>query len=145
MTVICGLRYSKICNRGVSSWAQLLSFRANDGPVVIHPEVEDALFHRRPVVALETALVTHGLPHPINLEVPLGLEQVVRSTGSIPATIGIIEGKVKIGLERHELERLADRNAKPVKVSRRDIAAAIATKAYGGGVKSRSWQLHWFD
>jgi len=145
MTTIWGLRCSKICYRGVSSCAQSRSFRANDGPVVIHPEVEDALLHHKPVVALETALVSHGLPHPTNLEVPLGLEQVVRSTGSIPATIGIIEGKVKIGLERHEMERLADRNAKPVKVSRRDIAAAIATKAYGGGVKSLFWQLHWFD
>lgn len=127
------MRYSKICSQTLSSWAQLRSLRANGAHVDIHPEVEDALCHRRPVVALETALVTHGLPHPTNLEVPSALERVVRSTGSIPATIGIIEGKVKIGLERHELERLADINARPVKVSRRDIAAAMATKAHGGG------------
>lgn len=102
-------------------------------PVDIHPEVEEALAHNKPVVALETALVTHGLPYPQSLEVPLGLEGIVRSTGAVPATIGIIGGRVKIGLERNELDYLADRTAsKPAKVSRRDIAAAIATQADGG-------------
>ncbi len=57
-------------------------------------------------MALETALVTHGLPYPQSLEVPLGLEGIVRSTGAVPATIGIIGGRVKIGLERNELDYL---------------------------------------
>lgn len=56
----------------------------------IHPEVQDALHASRPVVALETTLVTHGIPFPLNVELALSLENIVRSTGAIPATIGII-------------------------------------------------------
>jgi len=127
------LRFGKPICRGLSSWAQLGSLRANNAPVDIHPEVQDALAHKKPVVALETALVTHGLPYPLSLEVPLAMEANVRSSGAIPATIGIIEGRVKIGLEKSEVDRLASRTAKKsVKVSRRDIAAAIATGVDGG-------------
>jgi len=128
MTVIRGLCCVRKC-RGLSYLTRRLP---RDAPLDIHPEVEDALAHQKPVVALETALVTHGLPYPTNLDVPLALEGVVRSTGSIPATIGIIQGRVKIGLEKHELERLAERRMNPVKISRRDIAAAIATDSDGG-------------
>ncbi|KAF9453866.1 indigoidine synthase A-like protein [Macrolepiota fuliginosa MF-IS2] len=105
--------------------------RAN-APIDVHPEVEDALSSGRPIVSLETALVTHGVPYPTNLELGLELEGIVRSTGSIPATIGMIDGRIKIGLERSELERLADPQRKKVKISRRDIAPAIALKADGG-------------
>lgn len=101
-------------------------------PVDFHPEVLHALNNKQPVVALETALVTHGLPSPQSLEVPQTLEEIVRSTGAIPATIGIINGRVKIGLEKEELVRLADRSHQPAKISRRDIAAAIASKRDGG-------------
>lgn len=119
--------------RPISSWSNLRDARAKNAPIDIHPEVEDALAHNKPVVALETALVTHGLPYPKSLQVPLALENIVRSTGAVPATIGILNGRVKIGLERYELDRLADRKAsKPAKVSRRDIAAAIALEADGG-------------
>ncbi|KAF9480993.1 indigoidine synthase A-like protein [Pholiota conissans] len=120
--------------RSLSSWSQLRTIRARDAPIDLHPEVEDALAHNKPVVALETALVTHGLPYPQSLEVPLMLEDVVRSTGAIPATIGILGGRVKVGLERYELDRLAGRKAgsKLAKVSRRDIAAAIALECDGG-------------
>lgn len=108
------------------------NLKLRDAPVDIHPEVEEALAHNKPVVSLETALVTNGLPYPQSLEVPLSQEQIVRSTGAIPATIGLVGGRVKIGLEKHELERLADPSGKPVKISRRDIAAAIATGRDGG-------------
>ncbi|KAJ7293531.1 Indigoidine synthase A like protein-domain-containing protein [Mycena rebaudengoi] len=104
----------------------------NGAPIDIHPEVEEALHAGRPTVALETALTTHGLPPPINLQVTRDLENVVRSTGCIPATIGIVAGRVKIGLENSDLERLADGRGKPAKVSRRDIAPALALKADGG-------------
>lgn len=67
-------------------------------PIDIHPEVEDALATGKPVVALETALTTHGLPPPINLQVTRDLETVVRSTGCIPATIGMVAGRVKVGI-----------------------------------------------
>ncbi|KAF8905531.1 indigoidine synthase A-like protein [Gymnopilus junonius] len=126
------LRLPKSFVRGLSSGTRFRPYRLKGAPVDVHPEIEDALAHDKPVVALETALVTHGLPFPSSLEVPMALEEIVRSTGSIPATIGMIDGRVKIGLERHELERLADRRGKPSKISRRDIAAAIALEADGG-------------
>ena len=128
------LKSPKPLFRGLSARSHLGAIRAKDAPLDIHPEVEDALSSGKPVVALETALVTHGLPYPSSLEVPLSLEAMVRSTGAIPATIGIIEGRVKVGLERYELERLAERKGKPSKISRRDIAAAIATEADGGAL-----------
>ncbi|KAJ7071079.1 indigoidine synthase A-like protein [Mycena amicta] len=107
---------------------------ARGAPVDIHPEVEDALATGKPVVALETALTTHGLPHPQNLRVTLDLEDVVRSTACVPATIGVVSGRVKIGLQRPDLERLADvqRTPRSVKISRRDIAPTLALKADGG-------------
>jgi hypothetical protein len=121
--------------RSHSSWPTLHAVRARNAPIDLHPEVEDALAHNQPVVALETALVTHGLPYPQSLDVPLMLEDVVRSTGAVPATIGILGGRVKVGLARDELDRLAGRKAgaKLAKVSRRDIAAALATGSDGGG------------
>ncbi|KZT02641.1 indigoidine synthase A-like protein [Laetiporus sulphureus 93-53] len=104
------------------------------GLVDIHPEVRDALANHKPVVALETTIVTHGMPYPVNLKTARSVENIVRSTGAVPATIGIIEGQVKIGLEPHELERLADvsKNSSVVKVSRRDIGPVIAFKRDGG-------------
>jgi pseudouridine-5'-phosphate glycosidase/pseudouridine kinase len=132
MHLFRSLKSPKPLFRGLSAWSHLRTVHAKDAPLDIHPEVEDALSNHKPVVALETALVTHGLPYPSSLEVPLSLEGIVRSTGAIPATIGIINGRVKVGLERYELERLAERKNKPSKISRRDIAAAIATEADGG-------------
>ncbi|KAJ7634255.1 Indigoidine synthase A like protein-domain-containing protein [Mycena polygramma] len=116
-------------------YASRLSTALHRGaPIDIHAEVQDALATGIPVVALETALTTHGLPPPINLQVTRDLEAVVRSTGCIPATIGVVAGRVKIGLQNSDLERLADvnRNPRSVKISRRDIAPAIALKADGG-------------
>ncbi|KAJ7225560.1 indigoidine synthase A-like protein [Mycena pura] len=103
-------------------------------PIDIHSEVEDALATGKPVVALETALTTHGLPPPINLQVTRELETIVRSTGCVPATIGFLAGRVKIGLENLDIERLADvdRNPRAVKISRRDIAPALALNCDGG-------------
>jgi len=132
MHLFRSLKSPKPLFRGLSAWSHLRAVHAKDAPLDIHPEVEDALSNHKPVVALETALVTHGLPYPSSLEVPLSLEGIVRSTGAIPATIGIIDGRVKVGLERYELERLAERKNKPSKISRRDIAAAIATEVDGG-------------
>ncbi|KAK7059005.1 hypothetical protein VNI00_001629 [Paramarasmius palmivorus] len=103
-------------------------------PLEIHPEVEEALHNQRPVVALETTLVTHGIPYPNNYDLALDLENIVRSTGAVPATIGLIGGRVKVGLEKPDLHRLADTKNNPsvVKLSRRDIGPAIAQKADGG-------------
>ena len=86
------------------------------------------------MVALETTIVTHGMPQPTNLETARAVENIVRSQGAIPATMGIIGGRIKIGLHPNELEHLADVQSNPsvVKVSRRDLAPAIALKRDGG-------------
>ncbi|KAF7320370.1 Indigoidine synthase A-like protein [Mycena kentingensis (nom. inval.)] len=114
--------------------SRLAAARERGAPIDVLPEVEHALASRQPVVALETALTTHGLPPPTNLQVTRELEAIVRSTGCVPATIGVVEGRVKIGLNSADLERLADvkRSPRSVKISRRDIAPALATKADGG-------------
>lgn len=92
--------------------------------------VRDAFDHQRPVVALESTLITHGLPRPINLDVARQLEAVVRECGAVPATIAILNGEIHAGLEPHELEYLA--NADNVrKVSRRDLPLVVAQKGHG--------------
>ena len=118
------------CKRPITSLSAALK---EHSLIDVHPEVQDALAHSRPVVALETTIVTHGMPYPANRETALSVENNVRKGGAIPATIGLIEGRVKVGLEPHELERLADvaHNPSAVKLSRRDLGAAIATKRDG--------------
>ncbi|KAG0708811.1 Indigoidine synthase A like protein-domain-containing protein [Suillus ampliporus] len=112
--------------------SSLAAARKRQAPIDVHPEVEDALASGRPVVALESTIITHGMPYPTSLEMAQSLERIVRSTGSVPATIAVLGGRIKIGLHPAELERLADQRSNAVKLSRRDIAAAIALKKNGG-------------
>ncbi|TRM60210.1 Indigoidine synthase A like protein-domain-containing protein [Schizophyllum amplum] len=117
----------------VSSRAlSLATARERGAPIDIHPEVQDALEAGRPVVALETAVITHGFPAPRCLDLGRELEGLVREGGAVPATIGFVGGRVKVGLNPGQLERLAYRAENPVKVSRRDVAAAITAGADGG-------------
>ncbi len=94
----------------------------------IHPEVARALSEGDPVVALESTLVAHGLPYPVNLETAKRAEAVVREAGAVPATIGVSAGRLCVGLEAGVLERFA-RGQGIAKVSSRDLAASVA----GGG------------
>ncbi|WP_298817686.1 pseudouridine-5'-phosphate glycosidase [Chloroflexus sp.] len=94
-------------------------------------EVATALEEGRAVVALESTLISHGLPYPQNLAVAEGLEAEVRAVGAVPATIGLIEGVPIIGLNGNELERLATGAERVRKLSRRDIGAAIVDRADG--------------
>ena len=98
--------------------------------VDIHPGVAERPSARKLVVVLESTVITHEMPYPVNLETARPVERNVRMSGSIPVTICLvdIDGPVKIGLEPHELERLAERRNEPVKLSRRDIGVAIALK-----------------
>lgn len=97
----------------------------------INPEVKSALAERRPVVACETAILTHGLPRPVNIETCLQIEQIIRQHGSIPATIGILNGRIKIGLTQTELEQLgSSKNVE--KASRRDLPYLISRRASAG-------------
>jgi pseudouridylate synthase len=93
----------------------------------IRPEVKEALHDRLPIVALESTLISHGLPWPANLETALDAEQAVRAAGAIPATIAILDGEPIVGLDREELERLA-RTHGVLKASRRDIPVMIAQR-----------------
>ena len=94
-------------------------------------EVATAVEDGRPVVALESTLISHGLPYPYNLEVAAALEAEVRAVGAVPATIGVVGGVPTVGLGRDDLERFAGPEAGVRKLSRRDIAAAIAAGADG--------------
>lgn len=94
-------------------------------PGQIQPEVQKALDANSPLVALESALIAHGLPYPQNLETAQALEQAVRENGAVPATIAIIEGKIRVGLTGGELERLATQKGVR-KVSRRDLPVVVA-------------------
>ena len=96
----------------------------------IKPEVKEALEKGMPVVALESTIISHGMPYPKNVETALKVEEVIRNNGAIPATIAIIGGKVKVGLTPEEIEYLG--TAKGVlKVSRRDFPVAVANKLDG--------------
>ncbi|KAI0032732.1 indigoidine synthase A-like protein [Vararia minispora EC-137] len=112
--------------------ASLLEARNRGAPIDVHPEVEDALSTGRPVVALETTIVTHGMPYPINLSTAQSVETAVRKSGAVPATIGLLGGRAHIGLTASQLERLAELRSGSVKTSRRDIAAVMALKKDGG-------------
>jgi pseudouridine-5'-phosphate glycosidase len=101
-------------------------------PVWLADEVRDALAARAPVVALESALITHGLPHPDNLEVALGSEETVRRAGAVPATIAVLDGEVRVGLDERDIDRLARRDGDPVKLSMRDLGPAGARRESGG-------------
>ncbi len=95
------------------------------------PEVAHALTNNLPVVALESTIITHGMPYPQNLTCAQEVEAIVRQQDATPATIAIIQGQVHIGLTPEKLEYLARQGQKVHKVSRRDLAAVIARKADG--------------
>ena len=96
----------------------------------IKPEVEKALEEGIPVVALESTIISHGMPYPKNVETALAVEEVIRKNGAIPATIAIIEGRIKIGLTPEEIEYMAKAD-NVLKVSRRDFPLVISQKLDG--------------
>ena len=100
--------------------------------LAIAPEVSDALASGTPVVALESTLISHGLPYPQNVEVATASEQAIRSAGAVPATVALNAGRLLVGLAPDELEKLATAPAGSVrKVSRPNLGAAIASGGWG--------------
>ncbi|AQM41116.1 pseudouridine-5'-phosphate glycosidase [Staphylococcus cohnii] len=93
-------------------------------------EVAQAKADKKPIVALESTIISHGMPYPQNVQMATAVENIIRDYGAIPATIALIDGKIKIGLENDELELLA-KSDNVAKVSRRDFAEVIATKQIG--------------
>jgi pseudouridine-5'-phosphate glycosidase len=105
-------------------------------------EVSHALQAQGPVVALESTLIAQGLPRPENLETARAAEAAVRAAGAVPATIAVVEGQIRVGLEPHELERLAKSGAFS-KASRRDLAAAVAHRRNAATTVSATiWIAH---
>ncbi|PIA26481.1 hypothetical protein AQUCO_09300059v1 [Aquilegia coerulea] len=103
----------------------------NGGNVKISPEVAEALSRGDAVVALESTIISHGMPYPQNLETAKELEAIVRNNGAVPATIAILDGIPCIGLTTKELERLANLGTKAQKTARRDIAYLVASRGNG--------------
>src|SRR5918911_874675 len=108
-------------------------------PFHLSEEVADALSEGRAVVALESTVIAHGLPRPLNLETARRLEQIVREEGAVPSTIAILEGVLSVGLSDKEIEHIAESDAVK-KISRRDLALAVAEKWDGATtVASTMW------
>ena len=97
----------------------------------ISEEIQNSIKENGPVVALESTIISHGMPFPQNLETALEVESIIRKEGAIPATIAVVEGRIKIGLSNLELEQFAQ-GTKTVKVSSRDLPLAISQMQDGG-------------
>jgi pseudouridylate synthase len=101
-----------------------------DNHVHLHPEVAAAIAAGRPVVALESTIISHGLPRPDNLDIAREIEQAVRDGGAVPATIAVVAGQPRVGLDDAQLRVIAGSDD-VVKVSVRDLAAIVARKGHG--------------
>ena len=97
----------------------------------ISPEVQEALKAGKPVVALESTIISHGMPYPQNVETALKVEQTIRENGAVPATIAIIGGQLKAGCTPEEIEYLGKKGQAVIKASRRDLPVLIARKTDG--------------
>ena len=97
----------------------------------VSPEVQAALAAGKPIVALESTIISHGMPYPKNVETALRVEQTIRDNGAVPATIAVIGGRLKAGLTQEEIEYLGKTGRGVAKASRRDLPALIARKADG--------------
>ncbi|MBQ6489084.1 MAG: pseudouridine-5'-phosphate glycosidase [Solobacterium sp.] len=97
----------------------------------VNEEVVKALKENRPVVALESTIISHGMPYPQNVETALQVEKIVRDNGAVPATIGIIDGVGVVGMKPEEIEEFGKRGMSIPKVSRRDLPVIFAEKSWG--------------
>ncbi|XP_034541782.1 pseudouridine-metabolizing bifunctional protein C1861.05 [Notolabrus celidotus] len=118
-----------ILRRGVT-FSQSRLYK-NDSLFRVHPSVSQALAENKPVVALESTIITHGMPYPHNLSTAKEVEAIVKAEGAIPATVGVIDGEVHVGLSPEELDHLA-RCESSLKVSRRDLPYVISRGLSGG-------------
>ncbi|BFO20583.1 hypothetical protein SHKM778_69710 [Streptomyces sp. KM77-8] len=98
--------------------------------LMVSEEVREAIASGRPVVALESTIIAHGLPRPRNLQVALELEAAVRQEGAVPATIAVLDGRPRVGLDKDQLERVANEDGIR-KLGHRDLPLAVAAGASG--------------
>lgn len=99
--------------------------------LTVHPEVAAAIAEKRPVVALESTIISHGMPYPQNVDTAFWVEACIRERGAVPATIAIMDGKLKAGLHAEEIEQLGKAGLSVTKASRRDLPFLIQRKALG--------------
>ena len=119
-----GHRYVQCCARySTDSWKS---------KTVIHKEVSEALLKNKPVVALESTIITHGMPFPQNLKTARSVIEIIRRNGVVPATIAVLNGKLHIGLTRSELEYVSKMGKSAIKTSRRDLSAVLSKGLVGG-------------
>ena len=97
----------------------------------VKPEVAEAIAAGKPVVALESTIISHGMPYPQNVETALKVEEIIRQNGAVPATIAILGGRLKAGLSPAEIEYLGKQGQKVTKASRRDLSVLVAQGADG--------------
>jgi pseudouridine-5'-phosphate glycosidase len=106
----------------------------------VSPEVGDALAAGRAVVALESTIITHGMPYPQNLQMAGEVEMIVRESGAVPATVALMDGQIRVGLKDLELQQLAETGMAAAKASRRDVAALLTAKATAGTTVATTMQ-----
>ena len=97
----------------------------------VNPEVQKALDEGRPVIALESTIISHGMPYPQNVETANKVEQIIRDHGCVPATVGIVDGVGVVGLNKEEIEEMGKRGHSIPKASRRDLPIVMAEKSWG--------------
>ncbi|XP_064652421.1 uncharacterized protein LOC135503064 [Lineus longissimus] len=118
--------------RNTSSWLPWTQRRWISDYFVLSEEVSEGINSKKPVVALESTIITHGMPYPHNLSTAKEVEEVIRNNGAIPATVAILNGRIHVGLTEPELEELASSTTPAVKTSRRDLPHVISQKLNGG-------------
>lgn len=99
--------------------------------IIYSNEVKKALIENKPIVALESTIITHGMPYPENIKMATNVESLIRNEGAIPATIAVIDGIIHIGLEKDQFNSLATKN-NAIKISKRDLSYVISKKKTGG-------------
>ncbi|QPG73484.1 hypothetical protein FOA43_000795 [Brettanomyces nanus] len=100
--------------------------------IEVSDEIRQAVRERRPVLALESTIITHGLPYPANIEMAANVEQIIRNHNVVPATVAFVRGVPKVGLSKEDLEQVADNTYPRYKISRRDIPYVMSEKLTGG-------------
>uniref|UniRef100_A0ABM5GEK5 Uncharacterized protein isoform X4 n=1 Tax=Pogona vitticeps TaxID=103695 RepID=A0ABM5GEK5_9SAUR len=123
--------FIRVCTIAMAHHIARVRRSLHSGNFMVHPCVKEAVDGGRPVVALESTIITHGMPYPRNLSMAREVEEIVRTNGSVPATIGVVNGCIRVGLQDEELEFLA-KSKNVVKVSRRDLPYVLSQGLSGG-------------
>jgi len=126
------IRAGELVNLAYRAYSLPMSDHVPPTYLTIAEEVRVALAEHRPVVALESTVIAHGLPYPTNMEAAQAMEAAIRSEGAVPATIGLLDGHIIVGMSQTQIERLGKPGASAVaKVSRRDLAVVLAQRRLG--------------